>query len=278
MRHRLEAPLIAAAALSACLCRSAGAALPCDADLDRSGDVGITDLLGLLGAWGTNPGGPPDFDGGGVGVTDLLNLLGSWGVLAIDFGPPLANEEAEQIGLEMLGPDGAILLPQAVYERIVADLVLIRHTQPPLADETHTPAWIPSELLVQLVPNAPLDEYLCLNEIYQVIDADLLFGTLYVLTFAGNLNVEALAQIYAQAPEVDYAEPNSIIGGSNVWTPTDLGGGVWQWQVDDSWCDCFDGCDCHRVWLFETDADGNIQTLDIQEFGLPWCNFKNDTC
>ncbi|MHC5024434.1 MAG: right-handed parallel beta-helix repeat-containing protein, partial [Planctomycetota bacterium] len=52
---------------------------PCPWDLDGSGDVGITELLDLLEAWGTDPGGPPDFDGGGVGITDLLALLAAWG-------------------------------------------------------------------------------------------------------------------------------------------------------------------------------------------------------
>ena len=52
---------------------------PCPWDLDGSGTVGTSDLLDLLSAWGTNPGGPPDFDGGGVGTSDLLALLSNWG-------------------------------------------------------------------------------------------------------------------------------------------------------------------------------------------------------
>jgi hypothetical protein len=42
--------------------------------------VGITDFLGVLESWGTDPGGPPDFDGDGtVGITDFLELLTFWG-------------------------------------------------------------------------------------------------------------------------------------------------------------------------------------------------------
>jgi hypothetical protein len=52
----------------------------CPADLDLDGAVGIRDLLGLLGAWGSDPGGPPDLDGdGNVGAVDLGGLLASWG-------------------------------------------------------------------------------------------------------------------------------------------------------------------------------------------------------
>jgi hypothetical protein len=52
----------------------------CPADLGNDGDVGAADLGNLLAAWGTNPGGPPDFDlNGNVGPEDLGQLLSSWG-------------------------------------------------------------------------------------------------------------------------------------------------------------------------------------------------------
>ncbi len=56
---------------------------PCPADFDNSGDVGVKDLLFLLGTWGPCPKKGdclPDFDDtGDVGVKDLLFLLGTWG-------------------------------------------------------------------------------------------------------------------------------------------------------------------------------------------------------
>jgi photosystem II stability/assembly factor-like uncharacterized protein len=52
----------------------------CPWDLDSSGEVGITDFLALLMAWGPNPGHPADFDlDGEVGITDFLELLANWG-------------------------------------------------------------------------------------------------------------------------------------------------------------------------------------------------------
>lgn len=51
----------------------------CPWDLDGGG-VGVTDLLVLLSAWGTDPGGLPDFDGDqDVDVLDLLEILNHWG-------------------------------------------------------------------------------------------------------------------------------------------------------------------------------------------------------
>ncbi len=53
----------------------------CPWDLDADGNVGITDFLVLLAAWGPVPTpDPPDFDGDGiVGILDFLELLANWG-------------------------------------------------------------------------------------------------------------------------------------------------------------------------------------------------------
>ena len=52
----------------------------CPWDLDGSGNVGLSDLLELLAAWGPNPGHPADFDGDdSVGLSDLLAMLANWG-------------------------------------------------------------------------------------------------------------------------------------------------------------------------------------------------------
>lgn len=274
MRHQPSGRSIVAIGLGACLSGAAGAALPCDADLDNDGSVGIVDFLGLLGAWGTNPGGPPDFNGdGSVAVTDMLALLSNWGAIAFDFGPLLPDAEARQIGLEMLGPSGALLVPPATYQRIHDDLLAIRHDTPALAGETHSPEWIANQLLVGLVGGAPQDLYLCLNQVYQVIDIDPVIPNLVLLTFAGDINVERLSTIYEPAPEVQYAEPNGLIGGQNFWTPVPIGGDDWQWNVDDGFLDCFDGCDCHRLYIFQTDGLGNVQLISYQEVGQPWCEF-----
>ncbi len=52
----------------------------CPADVNADGVVSMKDLLGLLSAWGPNPGHPADLDGNGsVGISDLIALLGAWG-------------------------------------------------------------------------------------------------------------------------------------------------------------------------------------------------------
>jgi len=51
----------------------------CPADLDNSGDVGFTDLIAVLAAWGPCVC-PEDLDhSGDVGFTDILTILAEWG-------------------------------------------------------------------------------------------------------------------------------------------------------------------------------------------------------
>ncbi len=76
---KISAVLGIAAALA--LAPAAIAGDSCPWDLDSDGDVGFTDLLTLLEAWGPVPTpDPPDFDGDGdVDFSDLLELLANWG-------------------------------------------------------------------------------------------------------------------------------------------------------------------------------------------------------
>ncbi len=64
----------------------------CPADTDNSGTVNVTDLLQLLGAWGTcpQPCSPDINTDGNVNVTDLLALLANWGgtPALCDMAPP----------------------------------------------------------------------------------------------------------------------------------------------------------------------------------------------
>lgn len=248
------------------------------ADLDGSGAIDGADLGALLLAWGPcAPKGacPPDLNGDGfVDGADLGDLLLAWGpVPQFDFGPSYKDEEAWQIGLEMLGPSGALTLAQETYDRIDQDLDAIRAFEPDLVGETHTLAWVPNQLIVSVSNSMPLDGYDCLNGYYGVTDIDLLFGTIYVLTFAANVNVEALVTEYSALPEVNFAEPNGLIGGQNFWTPTQGPNGTWTWEVDDGFQDCFDGCDCHNVYVFRTTAAGVVMLVSFEQFGQPWCDF-----
>lgn len=252
---------------------SAQASRPCPPDINCSGGVDVSDLLSVINAWGQS-GTPSDVNGSGtVEVGDLLAVINAWGPCVFDFGPAFPDPEVHQIGLEMLGPGGALTLSQQLYDRIERDLDLIRTAHPSLASQPHSPAWVPNSLLVN-APNPQAPDYLCHNAYYQVTAVSHLFSTWYVVDFAASVNVEALAQVYMADAGISFAEPDGFIGGQNFYEPVDLGNGTWRWNIDDGWHDCFDGCDCHNYYVIDVDAPGNVTLVSFQQIGQPWCQFK----
>jgi hypothetical protein len=252
----------------------AGAVAPCPPDTNCSGAVDADDLTAVILQWGQS-GTPADVDGSGsVDSDDLTLVILGWGQCTFDYQNH-PNQEAHQIGLEMLGASGPLVLPAATYERINRDLGLIRAAQPALAGQIHTPAWA-SSLIIGVTTGADLEEVECLNTYYQG-DMTFLFGfggtDYHVVQVAGMVNIPALCAIYAQAQHVQSADPDGIIGGENFWVPTDMGDGTWAWNIDDGFHDCFDGCDCHNVYEYHVAADGQVTLVSFSQWGMKWCEF-----
>ena len=246
---------------------------PCNADLDGDGYVGQTDLGVLLAAYGNGAGGDLDNDGD-TDQADLGILLAAYDTyVTFDYGPIYDNAEAWQVGLESLGENGKLVLPEWKYLRIDRDLAAIRDFEPLLETETHSMSWPANQLLISRNDNGDLQEYYCLNDYYQVISEENIFDNLYLLTFAGKSNIPALAGIYSSLSAINYAEPNNIYGGSNYWVPEFLDNDIVRWDIDDGFMDCFDGCDCHRHYIFETDLAGNVTLIFYEEYGYSWCDF-----
>lgn len=265
----------AAAGIAIGLTPSARAARPCPPDLNCNGAVTVTDLVSLITMWAQS-GSPADLNGDGtVNVTDLLALIDAWGPCLFAYPAPFRNEEAHQIGLEMLGST-ALLLTPARYNRVERDLALIRAFQPDLTAEPHSPIWVPNQIIVALA-GAPTPDYLCANTYYQATP-EVLFGTIYVLTFPGWVNVDAMVTLYSAIDGVDFAEPNGMVGGQNFWTPDDLPGGLWRWSIDDGFHDCFDTCDCHRYFVIDITVAGQVSLVSCERTGFRWCDFTGIDC
>lgn len=282
-------PVLGAAALIGPSAAGSGA---CGSDLDASGQVNSVDLALMLGQWteggGVGPclsGPPADLnDDCRVNGLDLALLLAEWGQTPVfDFGPPMPNEEAAQIALEMLGPGGPLLPSAEDYQRVERDLALIRAFEPALVGAAHGPLWSPTQLHVYRDAEADQTEFQCMVRHYLAVEevhpAPPCLELRHTLAFPHKLNVEALADTFATD------ENNFVVicrfglgtsgstfcsvcpyswsagfGGLNGWHPVAGADGVWQWTVRK-------GNHCmgpQEVWMFDTDAEGTVLLKDYQ--------------
>ncbi len=206
-------------------------------------------------------------------VVDLVALINGWGPCPFECPVPFADSEIQQIGLEALGPGGGLTLPVALYERIVSDVLTIR-SDFGLEGYLHTCQWVGREMLVGIDPAGPLENYLALNSFYgATVLNSWLGGTIVHLGFECDMNMPALSALYEAESEVNYAEPNGIVGGSSShWLPTALNADVWQWFVIIGFFDCFDGCDCTKTFTFHSTADGTVTLVgETGVVGPPYC-------
>ncbi len=248
-------------------------------DFDGDGEVGLADhavfAACLSGAGVAIP--PPgcdaaDFaaadqdDDTDVDLADFALLSPRFGETSFGYGPHRDNLEAETLAMAV---SGQLRAPDAEYERIAGDLALIRAAYPELVTVVDDADYVPNQLIVGISVSSPA--YAALNEYYFVVDEEI-HGTWRVLTFCDNLNAPLLAAEYASLPEVNWAEPNWMIGIDDYITVTPLGG-TYRYEIDDGFWDCFDGCDCHRLWVLDVDAEGSVSLISYAEQGWPHCEF-----
>lgn len=249
-------------------------------DLNADGTVEFADL-GAFVACLAGPGASPSCDpvvaaradlepDGDVDLGDFAALGPLTARQYFDFGPHRSSLEAEMLAMDLTGQ---LRAPDAQYSRILGDLGKIRAAYPQLVTVVDDPDYAPNELIVKLVPGQSLDEYSALNAYYLVTAEELLFDTWWTLTFCDNLNANALGPIYAALAAVQYAEPNSLIGTDDQITVTALGG-TYRYTIDDGFWDCFDGCDCHRVWVIDVSSFGSVTLVSYEEYGMSWCEFR----
>ncbi len=100
----------------------------------------------LLGAWGTDLGGPPDLDGDGtVGILDLLTLLGNWG------GVSLTGRCQSMAYIEPRLQGARLVLSNPVYDRFAPknprqnakkrDRMPLPHRESFVGQLRHDPLW-----------------------------------------------------------------------------------------------------------------------------------------
>ncbi len=184
-----------------------------------------------------------------------------------DYGPPRESAEAEQIGLELLGPEGPLLLSDALYDRVERDLELIRAdpvVPPMLLEIPPIPRWAPwgPTLYVDLQAGMPTAAFDALNFCFQATASPQLAGGSVWVDLPDNLNLPALAARYEALEAVESVYPSWMFGGTR-WTPTPMPDGTWHWSIEFGMGDCPSGCTCYLFFELEVTEPGDVNVLSV---------------
>lgn len=276
------APVLLAAFVFSWVLGGAAFAQPCldplPVDIDGDGDVDVDDHAILYGCM-TGPG--EEASGKCVAADIDLDVdLADFGALTIEFtgawplfdygASPRDNVEAELLAVET---SGEFLAPDALYDRILRELALIRDFDERTVSVVHDERWIPNQSIVKLIPDMGTEGYDELNRFYGAVDCDNLFGTWWVVSLPDVVvHTVVLSAMYDELPEVELAEANFLIGTDDKITVSP-GSGTFGYRIEDGFTDCFDGCDCFRIFEFTVTDGGNVTLDSYVEIGQKWCEF-----
>ena len=175
---------------------------------------------------------------------------------------PERLREAQVIALDL---DGQSLCPPVeLAERIYEDLAAVRVAYPFVADITYRPSAVPDEIIIALTEGA-YEQYQQgqyhaldgLNAEYGMIEMRQFIPNKpnFVLTFNQVYNTQMLADIYAPAEGVVYAQPNYYYGDGST-----IEAGPPFYTFVRKWGDCPSGCIHQESWRFKVE-DGQVTLL-----------------
>ena len=174
------------------------------------------------------------------------------------------RREAEVFAAEI---GGQLRPPQPLTQQIFNDLAAIRREFPLMNGISYRPRAVPQVLIVRfatttragieagLASLAPLNESLGVVEAKPVIFMTLTSFNFGLLRFGPIYNMDLLADLYEQQPQVIGAETDHFIGGGNTIR---LDGSVYTFTL--GWGDCPSGCIHRRSWEFQVDR-GQVTPL-----------------
>ena len=244
------------------------AAMPCVADeqtkspdFNENGTVDFPDFILFVDAFGSEASADLNiFDLSNNGVVDIADFL----LFVADFGKTIqtASEEARLMALSL---SGELQPPQALARDIEAHLAQIRarygNIDTAINALSYHPPWVPSRILlrvdaatIQQIKEGTYRAWDALNLKYQHSETKI-HSSFVALNFDGILHPRSLANLYADLPGVQYAEPDGYVGDSPNIYPRSTPSGL-TYLFREAWGDCPSGCIYSKYWYFAITSTG----------------------
>jgi hypothetical protein len=183
---------------------------------------------------------------------------------------PRADENLEFLAL-VLEPD-AVVVSQATYERVVADVAAIRALVPELAPIEYRPphdgrsAWISfGSIAVDVWAMGAFSGLDCLNEALGATYRPAFdnFDFYYrPVSLRGIHNMPLVAQLYSQLPDIAAGELTGGPGDGPTWC-VGRDGSDYEYVIDQAMGGCSSGCQEHEAHHFSSEVAGEATPLEV---------------
>ncbi len=177
---------------------------------------------------------------------------------------PRENPALERLALS-LEPQ-RLVVSDATYERVVADVTAIRAQEPDLEHIEYLPLHDGERLFLHAeedvrarMVSGEYDAWACPN-LYYVVTQIADINLAVVVRFKGAYNMHLLEQIYAPMPDVEWVQSNTAVGdGPTICTEQD--GDLMHYVFDDASGDCPAGCIDHEFTYYTVDGGGAVTRI-----------------
>lgn len=187
---------------------------------------------------------------------------------------PRTDRAAELLAIET---SGAFVAPDALYDRVSAELVQIAQAEPKVAEIRPLSSDLTASIIIafdalgfQSYRSGTYKDWNCPNEAYGLTQIENL-GTLPFVTLAfgaTRYNTPLLANEYAGLPNVTSAEPDRLSGdGPDVCL--EIQGDTHLYIFDQAGGDCPAGCTEHEYFGFELALGAGVKALGTFNPALP---------
>lgn len=168
-------------------------------------------------------------------------------------------DDTTEANLLALDASGQLLAPTCLTQKLAKELKAIRAAYPAVSSIVYRPPWSPGVLIAKL-SDKQLEK---IRRQYGEVTSSPLFDDYKTLKFKTQYNPVVLGKELTSKKLVDYAEPDSIVGGGPS-IQYNLQTGVYTFGQ--GWGDCQAGCINNHYWEFI--VIGNRAIL-VEEYGSP---------
>jgi hypothetical protein len=185
------------------------------------------------------------------------------------------NRDAAIEGLGLTLTD-AMVVPDALYQRLARDIEAIKARNADLAAIDHRHEFDPTSLLVEAADEATMEAirdgdynaWDCMESDHGQSRVHHMFGNHFEVRFDRAYDMRQLGELYTRLPGIVHTNLNLNVGDGSTIT-VERSGQTHTYRFARKWGDCPSGCINSLIWEYRVGPDGAVEQLSEPDKDAP---------